>query len=1123
MMETIARLKYGYLFISLIFMAIVSFNAHAQETTLYKVVPDDEDLLLLNVKLDNKTLVSSVDAYLSHGKLLLAIEPVFDALGLRYRITEKQITLWKEEQKNSLRLSSEKSPANTGELARNAALWADDGSYLLVDSETLSRIFDSKFSYNLYQLVIDIATDEYKFPLQKLQTLEKKRQQNRIYAKKTLTHGEPDPVAFTIADQYRLFTLPHGQIIASTARSNDNTSNNITMQLTSDFLYHSASLTLNKSNKEDTAARFLMSRYKTAPNKPVLGLFDSYSFGDISGFSRSLVSATNSGVGIRFNRAARNFRHQNQRITLTKSAFPGWEVELYHNNRYILSTVVPKDGQLILADLETEYGINYFQIKLYGPYGEEKILEEHIDLRKNALAKNDTAFSFYALDSRHQVIDDKNNDGYKLTDAGATFDIGITDNWQFGLGYAVSDSQDSLLSEPDYRQKITLKNQLSFPGMLLENDLAYDESQSGYASLTTLMGNAFAKSLYSFSYLHASDYASGSVNAKNQDWDLYDIGFSGGIGRLSYGFNGNYHDRDGTKTASLSNRLSRSFNRLYVNHVLKYTSYLSNKQQAIDTSSWIGTLGLGGPLGKNLRVSGDIIYNPEADEIIQKSSSIGLRWRQRNFLGADHYIGLRYRPLVDSGSEWLLNHNAAWSNRNFQLTLSTSYDDLDRWSLQAGVRFFLAYDYHNNRPILRSDLSTQTATINAHTYLDRQLNGHPDPLDYNLPGVTFRGNPAWEGLESGDDGRTLLPGVSPGDGFKFSANWQAGSATINNDYVVYTHPGAYIEANIPFYLSSEFSGFVLRQRGEDANPLGSVPIQLLDQNNTLIAEKLTDIDGYYEFLNMPPGQYRLRVAANYLRERAYTADIVGYKLPLMREGGFIELDAMLLNRVEKEGVFGKEALTQVEYTKHNHEPIVWNEDKKVRRNYFVFPTKDKITAPHSLEQSIADKPVKATAAKVVSKPAAEKKPGRNPPVKKALEAAMVSNKKSLPPNHVLPQISIKPARESVKDDVALINSLTATQAGYQMPETPPAAALKSWVIQLYAGVGKPDPKKIKSFSAIGDLYLATKTRPGSGSLLYCLISHGFTEKYAAQAWLKRSGLKGWVTEARHYRDIEAWP
>src|SRR5690606_15663070 len=141
-------------------------------------------------------------------------------------------------------------------------------------------------------------------------------------------------------------------------------------------------------------------------------------------------------------------------------------------------------------------------------------------------------------------------------------------------------------------------------------------------------------------------------------------------------------------------------------------------------------------------------------------------------------------------------------------TFSSNYNADERWSLDAGIRFFLGYDQYNNRAIMRNYTSHQSATLDVHTYLDRQANGIPDPLDYNLSDVEFIGAPDWEGITSGETGKAVLPGAAASGPFYFGAKWKSGSETINKDYVIYTHPGARIKVNMPFYLTSEIFGFV---------------------------------------------------------------------------------------------------------------------------------------------------------------------------------------------------------------------------------------------------------------------------------------------------------------------------
>lgn len=926
-----------------VLLCLLFFSSHNvfADITLQKVDINEDEVVLANVILNKGILINALDGYVVNGNLLLAVEPLFDALTLRYQLYDDHLIVWKDDEEITLTLSkSHHITQNNSEIIS----WASDDFYVYVNIETISSIFGVTITYNPFHMAANIVTTDYIFPKQKLELQAETRQLSRINYNRGAQERQAPVI--TIPDQYRLLTVPHGQINTAVSWNNNKRDNNLSLQLTSDLLYHSANLTMSKANDTDLISRMQLSRYKTTPDELILGAFDKYSFGDVSGFSTKLTNTTNSGLGITFNRAPNNFRHQNQSITLKYTAPPGWEAELYHNNRFIKATNVPNDGLLIFDDVNTEYGQNHYQLKLYSPFGEEKIIEEYVDLTKNSLSQGDFAYSLFAFDKNHQLLSDSGDEGYGITDLGATLDYGISDNWQLGVSYSISDEEVDIDS-----QQLNIKNALSFPGLLFENNISIDED-SGVAQNSTIIGNGFGSDRIALNYLSAYNFDSSRIQAKEYDFHQVSASYSGYFSRINYLFGAKYLNALGKENWGVSNRLSTSIKDLYISNTLNYTfddnRGANNQSNEFKKDKLLGELGIGGRITDSIRLSGQINYSPLDSEFIQKNSSIQLQWKLKDPFGADHYITGRYNPLVDSDNKWSLNHNVALTNKNYSLTLTANYNAQDNWSFQAGIRFFLGYDYYNNRPIFSSEISGRSATLNAHTYLDRQLNGIPDPLDFNLAKVSFQGNQAWENISSGATGKTILPGIIPNGAFRFGAKWQVGSETINNDYVVYTHPGAYVDANIPFYLSTEFTGFVVREKGGQETPLSNVLVELVDNNDTVVKTTQTDIDGYYEFIKLPPQLYFVRVAKSYIRDKGYTSNVIGFELPMLRSGGFVELDTISLIRQPNDDYLEKEELKVFTYTSDNSEAIVWDDDQKIRQDYFLLPSEKVSTAQHTL-------------------------------------------------------------------------------------------------------------------------------------------------------------------------------
>ncbi|MDN4503227.1 SdrD B-like domain-containing protein [Alteromonadaceae bacterium BrNp21-10] len=916
----------------------VSASAMSAEV-LQQVELNTDEIILLDVVLNNETVAQSVDAYLVEEQLMIAIEPLLDALKVRYSLSEQQLLIWNGSVGNEFTLSKQTNVIASNEVHYR---WATDDFYVFVDVDLFQSLFPSQMEFLQRRLQLSLKTPEKStlFPLQKLRIQEKQRLLSQSNTGRKQSNNLRIPI--TIADQYRLATVPHGRVNIAAVTGSRDKGVNASVQLVSDLLYHSADLTITDNNNNDLAARLTLGRYKTAPDEYILGVYDRYQIGDITSTTNSVNTASSAGIGFTFNRRPQNFRRDNQSIILEETAPPGWEAELFRNQIFLTATTVPDNGLLIFDDVEVYYGSNTYSIKLYGPYGEEETITKQLVLKENALGEGEFATSFYGLDRNHRLINDQSSLDYGITDFGGTFDYGINDNWQIGVGISALVDNNNFYN---------LKNAFSFPGMLLENDLSVDEN-GNYAQITSLIGSVFGRDNYSIAIETADDYVSDRIKVDGESKRI-----SGSYGTNYAGVNiilgAEYQKDDNFQQKRVTNRLSGNIGNIRLTHNLSYfQNELFEASGIIQSDGIIGSLGVSGNLPFDIRVSGQLDYDPEENNPIVKTSSIRFQKRYQDPWKGYHYFNLNYLPLAEEvGSSWQLGYRAAWLAEQFQLNVATTYDEEDNWNFQLGLQFFLGYDHRNNRFLFNQKMHSNSASLDIHTYLDRQINGEPDPLDYNLENVTFSGNPEWKKLSSGANGRTILPGVFADTPFKFAAKWKEGSASINNDYVVYTHPGAYVDVNMPFILSTDLAGFVFRSRNEQEMGLQNAEVELVDIDGEIIQTIETDSDGYYEFLGLAPGTFQLRVSPATLMDKGYTSDVVGLNIATGGNGGYVELPSFILQRVADNGERAEEQIISYALDADNSEAMVWDDDRKKRRNYFTLPTKNKVTAQRSLSQS----------------------------------------------------------------------------------------------------------------------------------------------------------------------------
>ncbi|MDX2367785.1 MAG: SdrD B-like domain-containing protein [Colwellia sp.] len=1113
----------------LIALLPLCFSLMVSAQSLLKVEINEDDILLLDVSVDKAGIASSIDAYQVHNRLLIAIEPLFDSLKLRYQLVDNKLTIWKDDELFEFDLITQSYVSNANKDKKPLLIWTSDGFYQFMELQLIAEIFDILIENDLTRQVVAIDTRKnslakriddslvYLFPIQKLALLSERRQFNRFYNSDSKTEVKKN--AITIADEYRLFTLPHGRINAAANLKEQQFNGSV--QLVSDLLYHSANLTMSQSEDTDLSGSLSLSRFKSAPDQRIFGLFDSYTLGDVSGVSNNLTTSSASGLGGVFRRSPDGYRRNNRMTTLNELAPPGWDAELFHNGTFLERTIVPADGRLIFENKQLDYGINNFEIRLYGPFGEEEFINNKIDVKQNALSEGQIAYKLNALDNKHKLINDKNRDEYEITNWGGEFDYGITDQWQTGFSFVSIDNEQKLFS---------LKNSLSFNNMLIENQFSINQNSS-YAQITTIQGSIFYNDSYSLTYQSAEEFEIDKLNYKGENFSRYAAQYSLPVKYLSARFALEFREDDNVENLFLTNQLSKSFGNIRLSHTLNYnkTKPLLTSDGLTSTEQLTGTLGVNGRVN-DFFVSGIINYNPELSDPILKSSSIRIQKTIEDPYENKHYINANYYPLSSNGTKWQLRHNVAFDNDEYYLTFSTAYDSNDNWNINLGIQFFIGYDYRNKKIILNNEFRGGSATLDVHSYLDRQLNGVPDVLDYNLENVSFSGNPNWDDFKSGTTGRTILPGVYGNSEFAFSAKWQEGSHTVNNNYMVYTHPGAYIDVNMPFYLITDLTGFVIRLQDGDEIGLRNVEMQLLDADNKVVQTTETDEDGYYEFLQLIPSNYKVQVAKGYLQIKGFTSDVIGANVSTSGRGGFVELPSVTLRRISKELGKGKEENITFILNEDNVDALVWDEDEEKNRNYFTLPSKGEIAKKHSLTQPVQLATPEANIVDINIEDqllndgiSVKKEKIKAKPAVLNLSAVLLKAKEK---NSLLPQLRIKAAPLKTEHSDKVLEELSETSPTILSPPKNKVeiniekTSLNGWSIQFQASKAAISNARAKNdFSAIGNLYTGVK-QTASGINMNCIFSDNFISKAAANKALLNSGLDGWIVERKIYSDIK---
>lgn len=898
---------------------LLSFSNVTSSETLNKLANidfDQADFYLLDVSDEGVKVSPSIDSYVHRGDLFIAVTPLFEGLRLKYSLIGNKLSVSYAENTEEFSLLEEE--AIDGQ-------WFYDGSFIFVKADLIEQWFSTRITSDTNTLKMNFSGHKTDFPYKTIKSQQKQRRlKNLVIDRSPSEPPKYSGAVITIEDEYRLATVPTGFANIEYKENDRNERYSASMQMEADLAYHSASITLNHNN-EDTDSRVLFSRYPQYPGDKILGIWDTYSFGDLYLRQSTLTPGTSRGLGIDFSANVKGNFNENMTTSFSKTARPGWDADVYHNGVFLETRVVPADGLMEFNNLEVFYGANEFKIVLYGPFGEQETLIEQVSVRNNGLGQGDYSYglSFKENDSSLLDIDPSEFD---IDAIGGNFNIGLFDNWQIGLNVSLYDINNPEGGSESYR----ISNQLTFPGWFFQNNIAINPNNITQASslATSFLNNDN----------FILNYDSRANDDENQpDESILSARYNIKLGPTTNNISYENSEFSGLKTESLQYRFS------YYNRYLNVTNSLNYTSRTGTEDRFSGVLNLTTNINRTLRLVASIPYEINGEETVdseQITASVLYSYRHGDY---NHQLNASNSSFFEE-NRWSIGYNLAVNKPTHQLTLRTLYNSDDNWSLTAGVAINFGYDYFNNEMVFSSKTLRNAGSLDVHTYLDRQLNGIPDVLDYDLSGVTFSGGPSWDDVETNQDGQARLFGANNGI-TALSAQWQTGSSSVNNDYIIYSHPGSLQRVNLPFYLTTEVELFVVIANGSQALTLANVPL-MADNIATGDSYAIdTDFDGYASFVDLLPGTYNIYVDKQFLKEKGLQAEIGGFEFTSPLRGGFVVLPNIELARSEN-GDIGKNHLQRVLLDEYNYEPLLNSENDKL----IHLPPKGGMKAPYSSDK-----------------------------------------------------------------------------------------------------------------------------------------------------------------------------
>jgi len=626
----------------------------------------------------------------------------------------------------------------------------------------------------------------------------------------------------TIERTYHLFRM--GMIdwsVNSSVMSGEPADNRIITGIGTELLWGESNLLLNYSSRDGFDFRNQQYYWRWANNDSKY--IKQVRAGKISAGSISTIYDPLHGVTA--TNAPTKYRRSFGSYTLADYTEPGWSVELYINNVIVDYTLADASG-FFSFDIPLVYGNSDITLKFYGPYGEERIREQVINIPFNFLPTGEAEYVVTA-----GVISDSANSLFSKGEV----NYGINRFVTVGGGYEYLSSvpgssgipflKASLTPHPfimisgEYDHEVVSRGKLSFRN---KTNLLFEVDYSKYAE---------NQQAIRFNYLEERKLTV-SLPFKSESVR--------GFTRMSY--KQNVYEELNYNTAELT--LSSFFGPFNTN-ITGFGNWISNSTPFISAN-----LAAGVRLGRGFNV------RSQAQLDVNNMEFISVRFEGERRVLKNGYLSLNFEQNLRayySSVEVSFRYDFPFAQTN----ISNRYSNR-RFAGNAGARGSIAFGSGNGYVHVDNRSAVGRGGITFIPFLDVNHNDTRDEGERLVDGLGLRID-GGRMLTRIDDTLTRVIELEPytsylaeidNSGFE-NISWQVKMKALS----VFVDPNQFKFIEIPIVPMGEINGMVYIRRDGQTRGLGRVFVNIYKENGELVQKILSESDGYFTFLGLSPGTY----------------------------------------------------------------------------------------------------------------------------------------------------------------------------------------------------------------------------------------------------------------------------
>jgi hypothetical protein len=719
--------------------------------------------------------------------------------------------------------------AETYKLSKNDILSTPSGNYL--KSDLFGSIFGLDTEFSFRSLSVKLETDK-ELPVMKEMRLQKMRE-NLDRVKGVVV---PDTVLPKSHPFFKGGTLDWGFV--TTQQSEMENDNRLMLGLGTMFLGGETNLMLNYSSRLPFTSRnqFYQWRYVNNDNN----YLTQVTAGRI--FTRATSSLFAPVTGVQITNSPLQNRRSFGSYLLNDYTEPRWTVELYVNNVLVAFTEADASG-FYSFEVPLMYGNTAVSLRFYGPWGEERVEERVINIPYNFVPKNELEYTLSA-----GFVENDNWDRFSRL------------NLNYGLGNAVTIGGGvEYLDDVESGEVMPFVNTSAriASGLLFSGEYMYGVKGEALLSYRTPQNLQV------------------DLNYINYDKDQTAINF-------------NYlEERKISLSTPIRTRNFSMFGRLTLNQIIMPTTEFTTAQLLLS----------GAVMGISTNFTTYALYNDRMDEPTIYSSLSQTYRLPNKFLFSPQvqydFSGNRFNNLILELERPVFKQgflNVAYENNflrnahifevglryafNFAQTSATSRIGNRNSSFVQSARGSLMLDDNTGFILSSNRTAMSRAALTVIPFLDLNRNGIKDPMEPGVAGLELKNRSGRLSYDS--NGEILrITELQPYIDLLLELDpvsldniaWKIPNPKI----LVKTRPNHFQEIFVPVEVMGEVGGMVYFRDDSGTRGQGRIIINIINEEGEKAAKILSEGDGYFTYLGLPPGKYTAEIDAEQLQTLGYKA------------------------------------------------------------------------------------------------------------------------------------------------------------------------------------------------------------------------------------------------------------